>query len=179
MDEYEDYASYKKEHKDILDKLDACNSSINMCLKDVVSVLDYIYKKHDEGSKIDDDLAEIFEVGYGYFSGVMQDLSVYYKDYFNFNMDVMNGYSNLIVAEIMLEDIASFLDVEEYLTDERKQTFNDLEQEIDDILVNRKPYDREFVNDIQQKIEELLPLNVNYRPVYDVFSLIAEELNVY
>ena len=179
MNEYQDYYNYKKEHKELLHKLEAVNSSINLCLDDVIRVLDYIYEKHEDGAKIDDDLAEIFDVGYGYFAGIMQDISIYYKDYFNCNIDVLNGYSNLIVAQIMLDDIKSFLDVEDYLTEERQETFDKVQSEIDSILVNKKPVTSEYMEALQETIESLLPLNLSYKPVYDVFAMIAEELNVY
>ena len=179
MNEYEDYTNYKNEHKELLKKLEECNSSINLCLKDVVSVLDYISKKHEEGSKIDDDLAEIFDVGFGFFAGIMQDISTYYQDYFGCNIDVLNSYSNLIVAQIMLDDIKSFLEVDDYLTPEREEVFDRVQNEIDGILVSQKPVTNEYLDALQDTIEELLPQDTKYRPVYSVFGMIAEELNVY
>ena len=84
-----------------------------------------------------------------------------------------------IVYSILIDDIKGYLDGEEYLTPERKKTLDDAAYLIDKVMINKE----EVTVDIKQRLEcdisSVLPKVNTYRPVYSVFELIAEELELY
>ena len=93
-------------------------------------------------------------------------------------MEVFNYYSELMLYSIYIEDYKSHLNVQDLINDDIEKSLTDLIYKIDGILVNKKPYNQSFISDIEAKIDENKPQNDNYKPVYNVFRLIVEELNL-
>lgn len=179
MDIYEDYGNYIGEKEQLILKLKETSSEVLLCLSDCIKVLDYIYRKHMDKAKIDPDMEDIFDIGYGYLSNSLNEIKTYYEDYFDKDINMLNKYAHLIVYSILIDDIKGYLDGEEYLTPERKKTLDDDAYLIDKVMINKE----EVTSDIKQRIEcdisSVLPKVNTYRPVYSVFELIAEELELY
>ena len=55
---------------------------------------------------------------------------------------------------------------------------NELIYQIDAILVNKKEYNESFVVSIDSVINTVLPMDKDYKTVYNVFRMIAEELEL-
>ena len=179
MNMYEDYNKYIIEHEEILNSLKSSDSNILLCLNDVLEVLEYIYKKYLDEAKIDNDLEEIFEIGFGYLSNSLIDIKTYYLDYFKKDIILLNKYSTLIVYSILLDDLKGYLLSEERLTDERKKIIDNASKQIDDVLINLKDIDDNIITIIEEAFETSLPKKHSYKPVYSVFQMIAEELGIY
>ena len=179
MNMYEDYNKYIIEHEELLNSLKSSDSNILLCLNDVLEVLEYIYKKYLDEAKIDNDLEEIFEIGFGYLSNSLIDIKTYYLDYFKKDIILLNKYSTLIVYSILLDDLKGYLLSEERLTDERKKIIDSASKQIDDVLINLKDIDDNIITIIEEAFETSLPKKHNYKPVYSVFQMIAEELGIY
>ena len=79
---------------------------------------------------------------------------------------------------IYIEDYKSHLNVQDLINDDIEKNLTDLIYKIDGILVNKKPYDKNTITDIEAKVSENKPQNDNYKPVYNVFRLIVEELDL-
>ena len=79
---------------------------------------------------------------------------------------------------IYIEDYKSHLNVQDLINDDIEKNLTDLIYKIDGILVNKKPYDKSTITDIEAKVSENKPQNDNYKPVYNVFRLIVEELDL-
>lgn len=179
MNIYDDYGNYMSDMEILLSKLKSSNSSVLFCLNDVILVLDYIYRKHLDKAKIEADLEEIFEVGYGYIANALNDIKTYYEEYFNKDIILFNNYANLIIYSILLEDVKAYIQSENRLTKEKENIINSFLFKIDDVMVNNKEIDNELLCDVEETLERVLPVKNNYRPVYTVFTLIAEELGIY
>lgn len=179
MNMYDDYNKYIIENEELLNYLKNSNSSVMYCLMDVLEVLDYIYKKYVDKVKIDNELEEIFEIGFGYLSNCLIDINTYYKDYFGKDIILFNKYSTLIIYSIMLDDVKGYLLSEERLTDERSEMLDKASKLIESTLINLKEVEGNVVAEIEDILEMVLPKKHKYKPVYQVFAMIAEELGVY
>lgn len=179
MNMYDDYNKYIIENEELLNNLKNSDSNVLLCLSDVLEVLEYIYKKYLDQAKIDNDLEEIFEIGFGYLSNSLVDIKTYYVDYFKKDIILLNRYSTLIVYSILLDDLKGYLLSEERLTEERKATINNASKLIDDVMINLKEIDGDVIVTIEEAFETSLPKKHNYKPVYSVFQMIAEELGIY
>ena len=59
-----------------------------------------------------------------------------------------------------------------------EKALNELIYQIDAILVNKKEYNESFVVSIDSVINTVLPMDKDYKTVYNVFRMIAEELEL-
>ncbi len=179
MNIYDDYGNYMEDMEEMITNIKGTSSYVMCCLDDVINVLDYIYRKYLDKAKIDNELEEIFEIGFGYLSNALNDIKVYYEEYFKKDIVLFNQYASLIVYSILIEDLKAYLIGEEKLTKSKEKVLDCSLQKIDDILVNIKEINVELLADIEDTIDECMPNNSDYRPVYTVFALIAEELGIY
>ena len=179
MNIYDDYNKYIIENEELLNYLKSSNSSVLYCLADVLEVLDYVYKKYVDKVKIDNELEEIFEIGCGYLSNCLIDINTYYNDYFGKDIILFNKYSTLIIYSILLDDVKGYLLSEERLTEERSELLDKAAKLIEGTLINIKEINPEEVAEIEDILEMVLPKKNNYKPVYAVFAMIAEELGIY
>lgn len=118
MNIYEDYANYISECQELIEEMIQYNSSVYYAIADVLKVTDYIYQKNEKKETIDEDMLEIFEIGYGYLANVLGDLKTYYLDYFDKNIEVFNYYSELMLYSIYIEDYKSHLNVQDLINDD-------------------------------------------------------------
>lgn len=179
MNIYDDYNKYIIENEELLNYLKSTNSSVMYCLADVLEVLDYVYKKYVDKVKIENELEEIFEIGFGYLSNCLIDINTYYNDYFGKDIILFNKYSTLIIYSILLDDVKGYLLSEERLTEERSELLDKAAKLIEGTLINIKEINPEEVAEIEDILEMVLPKKNNYKPVYAVFAMIAEELGIY
>ena len=132
--QYEDYANYISECQELIEEMIQYNSSVYYAIADVLKVTDYIYQKNEKKETIDEDMLEIFEIGYGYLANVLGDLKTYYLDYFDKNIEVFNYYSELMLYSIYIEDYKSHLNVQDLINDDIEKNLTDLIYKIDGIL---------------------------------------------
>lgn len=179
MNIYDDYGNYMEDLDEVITNLKATSSYVMLYLDDVIKVLDYIYRKYLDKAKIDNDLAEIFEGGFGYIANNLNDIKVYYEEYFKKDMIVFNHYAELICYSIMIDDLKSYLDAEEKLSKVKENALTKALLMIDDILINHKEVDQSIINNLETVIEECTPKNGGFKPVYIIYSMIGEELGLY
>ena len=178
MNMYEDYNGYMTDMRDLIKKLEETSSGVYVLLSDALLVTKYIYDEHEKGSKLDEVLEEIFEAGFGYLSNVLSDISIMYKEYFNEDIKLFNYYAPLIVYSLYLEDYRCHLEAEELLTEDREQTIKKVEEEIDQLLANKAPYNMEKIDEWEEEILGIAPKKDKFEPVYIIYSMIAEELHL-
>lgn len=177
MNIYDDYFNYIKEYEPLIEKINSTNSNVLYCISDVLKVMDIIYQSYLDKKDIDNDTADIFEVGFGYLSNVLYDLNTYYNDYFQSNMDIFNYYSELILYSIYLDDYISYLDGEEVLSKEELDNLHEVLNKIDDVLRKKLPCDSKLINGFEDETNHIAPLDDDFKPVYIVFSMIWEQLD--
>lgn len=181
MNIYEDYINYMNDCNELIEKLYATNSAVLTVIDDVINITDYIYQLNNNQEKIEDELAEIFEIGFGYLSNTLADLKVYYEEYFNKDIILFNSFASTIVLAIYIEDLRSHLLANDYLTPKRQEIIDKIAYELDSNLMNKKNNNNETLDKYNVLLEEIMPLEeeAQFKPVYTVFALIREELDRY
>lgn len=178
MNIYDDYISYLGEHMELLTALNESDSPVLSIINDVIRVTDYIYQLYSKKKTIDEDVEEIFSLGYGYLSNTLSDIKMYYEEYFNKDIKQLNRFSALIIDLIILDDFKSFLDVSERLDTDTSNEIDDLMNKLDISLENKNPMFIELIEDVELYIDNKTPSSLDFRPVYIVFAMIAEELSI-
>ncbi len=178
MNIYEDYSGYMTDMKDLIKKLETSSSGVYVLLEDALMVTKYIYEEHEKGSKLDEVLEEIFEAGFGYLSNVLNDLNIMFQDYFSGDIELFNYYAPLIVYSIYIEDYRCHLLADELLDEEREILIKRIEEEIDQMLVNKKPFNMEVIDAWEEEVLKVAPEGDQFEPVYIIYSMIVEELHL-
>ena len=184
MNIYEDYRNYIDECDELIEMLnekgvpthfiEKLNDREQLCKK----VTEYIYNEYEKNQKLDEDLEEIFDIGYGFLANVLADMKTYYEDAFDKNKDVFEQYSELLLYSILIEDFKSYMYSEELMNDEYEEKLNQLLNKLDSIFTNKKPIPNGLVEQIDATLSDMGIHNSDYRPAYSVFQMIAEELNL-
>lgn len=178
MNIYEDYQSYMEECSELIEVLKTNGKEVYYAISDVIKVTEYILNSYLNHQTIDEDLDEIFDIGYGFLANVLSDMKTYYEDTFDKNPKIVEKYSELLLYSIYVEDFKSFLESEELMNDDMLQTLNDILMKLDGIFTHQKEYDENLPLDINAKLTELGLEKFKFRPAYSVFQLICEELNL-
>lgn len=179
MNVYEDYYNYIEEHKELLNNLKSSSSQIMIAMDDVLLVMNYLYNKQKDGAKLSLDEEEIFDIGFTYLTIVIDDLTIYYNDYFKKDIIKFNQYAILMFFSVYAEDLKGFLIGEEIYEGETKKDLEAILTEIDSAIANEKVITDDLTKKIESIIEESTPSNGKFKPVYEVFNLIGEELDLY
>ena len=178
MNIYEDYINYMNEHSELIELLYSTNSRILVCIDDVIKVNDHIYQMNEQNEKISDELAQIFEIGFGYLVNSINDLETYFKEYLNKDIVLFNQYTDVRVYGILFEDFKSFLLSNDEYDEDVKKIVEPILSEIENTIVNKVEFDEEKQRKYSSILEDL-DFNEKFRPAYSVFSMIAEELEIY
>lgn len=178
MNVYDDYISYLGENMDIITALKDSESPVLLVINDVIKVTDYIYQKYSKKQKIDEDTEEIFNLGYGYLSNVISDIKTYYEEAFDKDINILNKYSSVLVSLIILDDFKSYLDVVERLDDDTKNEIDELINKLSSMMENRRQVNQELLEDVEILLSEKNSELLDFRPVYIVYAMIAEELEL-
>ncbi len=134
MNIFEDYYSFKKENKDLIQNLVKTNSLIISHFSSIFIVVDYLYEKQQK-RKLNSDEEYIFMMGYDYIYECFNLISIILKEYFNNNFELLNKfpknmnlliYSNEYKNEILAHDefkdhVSEFERIENHVMDCFKQ----------------------------------------------------------
>lgn len=178
MNIYDDYINYLSECMEVIDRLKITSSPLQILIDDVIKVTDYIYQKYDKKQKIDDDLEEIFSLGFGYLSNVLTYIKSYYEESFDKNMNKLNEYANLIINLVILDDFKSYLEANEFINDVILKELEDMMAKLDHMIATRGKIVSEIDESITLYIDEHTPQDAKYTPVYSVYAMIAEEISM-
>ena len=179
MNIYDDYIKYIEENNNLLKLLENNAPTIYVLFEDVLAVLNYISEEYQKGSQLEDDLKDFFDAGYGYLTSVMTDLKMIFEDYFKKDIILLSKYANIITYFFYIEDLKCHLDAEELLTKSKQKTIDDIQQEIETILINKLEVSDDLTDKYESKISKITSSKDNYHPIYSIFALIREELNLF
>lgn len=178
MNIYEDYQSYMEECSELIEMLKTNGKEVYYAIHDVIKVTDYILKQYQNNQKIDEDLDEIFDIGYGFLANVLADIKTYYEDAFNKNPKTFETYSELLLYSIYIEDFKSFLESEDLMNDDMLQTINEMLNQLDSIFTHTKKFNPNLPMDLNAQLNALGTEKFKFKPAYSVFQMICEELDL-
>jgi hypothetical protein len=171
-----DYNSWIKENKTFLNKLANHNSLLYDNLNDVVKVVDYINSGKPVPKDIDSKL--FFDTGYAYLNTTVSELKLYLEKYFNNDIHILLEYESLIFYSLYLDEIKMLIIDQNKYTETIKAEFDRILQEIEDTLSQRRPFSDDMITDFNIALESVLPKDVTYITIPEIFFRAAEELNI-
>ena len=166
MNIYEDYQSYMEECSELIEMLKTNGKEVYYAIHDVIKVTDYILKQYQNNQKIDEDLDEIFDIGYGFLANVLADPKTF------------ETYSELLLYSIYIEDFKSFLESEDLMNDDMLQTINEMLNQLDSIFTHTKKFNPNLPMDLNAQLNALGTEKFKFKPAYSVFQMICEELDL-
>lgn len=171
-----DYSSWIKENQDFLDSLSNKNSIIYDSLNDVIKVMDFLNSGRVAPAEIDKDI--FLSTGYSYLHTTVSELKLYLEKYLNNDIKLLIQYEPLIFFSLYLDEIRLLIIDNNKYTETVKKEFEDILNSIESILKTRGAFSDEVISEFNFKIEAVLPKDINYYTIPEIFFRAAEELNI-
>lgn len=175
-----DYEHYYSDNLSFINNLKNNNFMLYERLKDVIYSLDFIaknyekYEHHESGS----DFEEIFEIGFSYFHSQLEQIKIYYNDYFKKDLILFKKYDALVNLVLYIDDFIEALKEQEYYTNERKEVLKEVFDNIEEILSKKLEWAMDDYEDMNNKISSCVPFKVDITTTQELFSKVAEEIMI-
>ncbi len=180
MNQIEDYKSYLNDNKEILSILKSNNSILYDNIKDVIAILDFNCKYFEDFKPTKDleDFEDVFENALGYLNYQLEQIKIYFNNYFNHDLFLLKKYEPIISLIIYAEDYMLALQNEELLTNVRKKTIENLIKELDLLLLEKKNYNDSDWEKFNDTLETCVPKNKVIVTSNQLFSVMREEVDM-
>jgi hypothetical protein len=180
MDEFilKDYASWKLENYEILETFKKGDNPVYERLEPVYVVVEHIYHMVCEGEEVDDDLDNIFNIGFSYLHSQINVIKIYFENLFKSNCEEFLEYSEMILFLMFIYDLRTDLDAHGF--DSEIDIVNHVETYIEDMIMERRQdfmYVREQMSKMLKEVYDLI--DYEYVSVIDIYFEIAENLGIY
>lgn len=175
---YKDYAAWKLENQQILEKFQENNNVIYEKLEPVYIVLNHIYDMVVEGEELDEDFGIIFEVGFNYLNSQFEVIKIYFESLFQKNCDDFFDFGELILYLMYIYDVRTDLESNDYDSD--IEVLNECERIIENMIMERRKdytYASNLVNEALKSVFSII--EYEYVSIVDIFVEIAESLGIY
>ena len=176
---FEDYLSWKKQNEEFIEELKKHQSILYGRIYDVSRVLDFISNMSEkELNEYREDLSLIFETGYAYIYSFVNDIKLYLENYFHNNMNTLIKYDDLINYSLYLCEVKDSLiddnDYDEIKGEQFEYILNDIEERVQ----NRKEYNKDVLEDYNNRLLSIMPMNKVYKCVDEIFVDVYDALKM-
>lgn len=180
MDEFvlRDYASWKMENFEMLKKFKDDENPVYERLEPVHVVLEHIYDKACNNQEIDEDLENIFVIGFEYLHSQINVIKIYYEKLFKSNCDEFLEYSEMIIFLLFIFDLKT--DLEEHGFESDIDQINHTETYIEDMIMERRKdfdYVKDMMNSMLKHVYDYI--DYEYVSIIDIYFEIAETLGIF
>ena len=172
----QDYANWKMENVEILERFKHNGSLIYDRLEPVYAVLNHVYEMALE-EELSEDLQTIFQVGLNYLHSQFEVIRVYYEKLFESDCDLFEKFAPLVGYLLFISDFRADLEEYEELID--FEPLDEVETMIENMIAERDDrfdYAAQQLNKTTKKIVD--QLDFQYVSVIDIYVEIAENLGV-
>jgi len=173
---FEDFLAWDKQNENFINELKEKNSLLYSRIYDVKRVLDYL-TTYDEKA-MDSDLTVIFETGYAYLFNFVNDIKLYLENYFQNNLTKMLEFEDIINYDLYVCEIKdSLIDdnlYNEIISSEVEYILTDIEY----ILIHKKEWDDLKIEDYNNRLCSVLPMDKPIKCVDEVFVDVYEALKM-
>lgn len=173
-----DYKNYYQDNNDFFLLLIEKQSLVYDRLSDVFKVLGFIEMMVDMSKKVDDELEVIFETGFSYFHEQIEQIKIYFKDYFKGNFTKFASYSQLINYSLYLDDLTEALQEKGMLNKESKEAITAIGQEIENILIKHGKYSLEDIDRYDLILQGVVDCSAPLYTTQEIYAMIVEELDL-
>lgn len=178
MDVFEDYNEWYQDNRSFIVKLHEEGYPFLSRFHDVFKVLHHIEEEFKRKKQTDDELLDIFDIGFGYLNMQILVLKSYYEEMFRFDMKAMVGYADLMNYSFYLDEFSEILMDQNEYEKRIQQTFESIQDRIDAILSDRGSYDEHLFEEFDALVGSVFGNEKGHQTVGEIFSLIAEELSL-
>jgi hypothetical protein len=180
MDEFvlKDYASWKIENYEMLGKMKQNENPIYDRLEPVYVVLEHLYDMACSTEELDEDLENIFNVGFQYLYSQLNIIKIYFENLFKSNCDGFDEYSEMLLFLLYIFDLRA--DLESHDIDSDLEVLNSTETYIENMIMERRQdfdYVREMMNKAMKYVFGLT--DYEYVSIVDIYVEIAENLGIF
>ena len=179
-----DFLSWRKQNEEFINHIKHDNSIIYSRIFDVLRILDYI--SSIEQDKMDDDMSIIFETGYAYLFNFLNELKIYFEDYFDSNYRKLLYYEELVNFDMYLSEIKNCLIDDNIYNELIEEQFNFISSDIDSKLSlvkqgklsldeNQK---EELIKDYNERLLSVMPMDKVYQCVDEIFVNVYEAMKI-
>lgn len=170
-----EYAAWKKENEDFFKLLEAEKSILLDRLKEVFLVLDKIVF-FDEIARDTSEYQVFFEVGYSYVFDRMNEIKIYFEEYFHGSKMLFKKYELLISYLMYMEDYREVLIEKSKISIHENEMFDKIFKEIEDILKKNKDFSLSLLDNYDFEIQKMIKYDKEILTILDIFSLAYEEM---
>ncbi len=171
-----DYKSWFEKKQEFLHHLYHHDSLVMHRIINVIITLDYISNLGEE--ELNEDYDVIFEEGYKYLYSTVGELEIYINKYFDNVLHKYLDYEVLINYALYLNELKSAMLEQEDFNEEIGKEMSDIQDRIDDILVNKKDFTEELIDEFDNNLGCYFSSTKTYLTMPEVFDRIAEELQI-
>jgi thiamine kinase-like enzyme len=175
---YRDYASWKIENHKLIEKFKENHNNLYERFEPVFVVIDHIYDSVCTQDDLDEDLENIFEIGFNYLNSQFNVIKIYYESLFGSNCDDFKEYTEMIYYLLYIFDLRT--DIENHGFDSDIDALNHVETSIENMIMERR---KDFVvikSLLNSALEEVFKIiDYEYVSIIDIYVEIAENLGLY
>lgn len=175
---YRDYASWRIENYKMLKQLKDNDNYIYSRLEPIYAVVDHIYDSVCSEEQLDEDLENIFEIGFNYLDRRFNVIKIYYETLFKSNCDAFQEYTEMVYYLIYLTDLRE--DIESHDFDPDMEELEYVEAEIENMIMERRKdflYIKDLLNSKLKLVFE--KIDYEYVNIIDIYLEIAENLGIF
>ena len=175
-----DYKHYCRDNFELLENLKNNHYITYERFQDVIYSLDFItanyekYKDHESMA----DFEDIFEVGFSYLHSELEQIKVYYENNLNGDFILFKKYDPLINLLLYIEDFTETLKEQEYFTEKREKTLDEVFSKVERIIVEKLEWNDDDFDEFNDKILSCVPYKVDITTTQEIFTKIAEEIMI-
>lgn len=169
---FDDCKSYINDNIFLIKSLKKKNFVLFDRFIDPLNIIEFINKKQLSKEKIDEDLITIYYQAFSYLYNCIETFKIYFKNYFNENLNTIKQYDLLLNYILYLDDLL------EQTEDKNLKSFLLLEsKKLETILIDKKNFSLNELDELDAKLYAHI-LDKNLLSSQEIFSLIAEEMGV-
>lgn len=180
MDKFvlKDYASWKMENYEMIEQFKKNGNPIYERLEPVYVVLEHIYEIACSDEELDEDLENIFNIGFQYLYSQLNITKIYFENLFKSDCDGFDEYSEMVLFLLYIIDLRT--DLESHDLDSDLDVLNNTETYIENMVMERRQ-DFDYVRDMMNEaIKEVFSVtDYDYVSIVDIYVEIAENLGIF
>jgi glutaredoxin 2 len=175
---FEDYNEWYQDNQGLIEKIFDEGSFLLDRIHDVFKVIQYIDEENTLKNGVEEELIDIFEIGFGYLYDQVSQLKIYLEEYFQYDTKAMNEYASYINYTLYLDDFRETILDKEEMNPNIQAAFDEVQDKIDQLLLERGDVQDELFVEFDTIINSAFANPNKYQTVSEIFALIAEELQL-
>lgn len=180
MNIFEDYQSFKEEHKELLNLLIRNKSKAIARISPVMIVVDYLYDEH-KLRKLNEDEELFFSRGFDYFCDQLTTINTIYEFKLNKDFNKLNEIALTINLLLYINDFqAEILDLEGFDTTSLLKPLDELEDKVNVFIDKGENAPEEYFVILNETVDNIFEKNdIEVHLIEEIFNEIAMEYDLY